>query len=207
MPRSDGSSSSVSADNSLFHSNHPTDSPPSPTKPRRRPPPLFGSDPSDLIGRVLTSVKKSPNHPTLTLDFSDNTTFQILVDGYNPHPDYQGISKILEMDYASDAIFNPPGGVLHTDLTIRDCAMIHLSDRAFDSTQQWDQSHQGIVFKFGGENSWHCVWAALAEYDETDGRCIFRSYNDVYLESLQRSPRSPRKRQPRKKSFGSGSWK
>jgi hypothetical protein len=61
---------------------------PSPTKPRRRPVPLrlqsLGVDPSLLVGKVLTKLSRSSKHPTLTLDFSDNTTFQILVDGYDP---------------------------------------------------------------------------------------------------------------------------
>ena len=50
------------------------------------PPRLHGTgvDPSLLVGKVLTRLSRSPKHPTLTLDFSDNTTFQILVDGYDP---------------------------------------------------------------------------------------------------------------------------
>lgn len=44
----------------------------------------LGVDPSLLVGKVLTKISRSSKHPTLTLDFSDNTTFQILVDGYDP---------------------------------------------------------------------------------------------------------------------------
>jgi hypothetical protein len=62
--------------------------PSSPSKSRRRPVPLrlqsLGVDPSLLVGKVLTKLSRSSKHPTLTLDFSDNTTFQILVDGYDP---------------------------------------------------------------------------------------------------------------------------
>src|ERR1700722_95200 len=55
-----------------------------------------GIDPADLVGKVLTRVRRSPPHPTLTLDFSDNTTFQILVDGYDPV--HRGIPKELVTD-------------------------------------------------------------------------------------------------------------
>ena len=185
--------------------------PPTPTKRRRRPP-VFGADPSGLIGKVLTTVRKSPSHPTLTLEFADHSTYRILVDGYNPHPDFQGIPKVLEMDAASGLIFNPPNGHLATDLTIRDCAMINLSDRAFDNSQQWDQIHQGIAFKFCEQTSWHCIWATMAENDRTTGSCIFRSYVDVYLEDTQRLPQhsaqnSPRKNRNRKRSSAAGTWK
>jgi hypothetical protein len=192
---SDDSSDGV-IDIDFLRATYPTLPPCTPPKPRRRPPPILGIDPGDIVGKVLTNVRKSPNHPTLTLDFSDHTTFQILVDGYNPHPDFQGVAKILEMDSASESIFDPPDGHLITYMTITDCAAINLSDRAFDSSQEWEQMHQGIAFKFGGDNSWHCVWATLAEHDKY-GTCIFRSYSDVYLENLQRSPR---RRRPRRQS-------
>lgn len=132
--------------------------------------------------------------------------------------------KALEMDPSLDPIFNPPGGQHFVDLTISDCASITLMDKAHDSRggrsfsgardEKWDQSHTGVAFKFreesgnGNGKSWHCVWATLAEYDGEDGPCVFRSYDDVYLERLQRSPqRSPKKRSPRKptaRSRGSG---
>lgn len=61
---------------------------PSPSRSRCRPVPLrlqsLGVDPSLLVGKVLRKLSRSSKHPTLTLDFSDNTTFQILVDGYDP---------------------------------------------------------------------------------------------------------------------------
>lgn len=65
--------------------------PPSPMKSRRRPVPLrlesVGVDPSTLVGKVLTNIRRSSRHPSMQLRFSDDTTYQILVDGYNPtHP-------------------------------------------------------------------------------------------------------------------------
>lgn len=185
--------------------------PPSPTKPRRPPPPLrldsVGISPKSLVGKVLKRVRRSQNHPTLTLDFADNTSFQVLIDGYNPsHP---GVPKSLEMDPSLDPIFNPPSGHLVVDLTIADCASVTLMDKAYDARrelqgardEQWDQHHIGVAFKFleesGTGKSWHCVWATLAEYDEEHGTCVFRSFDDVYLEKLQRTPqRSARKRGP-----------
>jgi len=59
--------------------------PSSSSKSRRHPVPRsMGVDPSLLVGKVLTRLSRSLKHPTLTLDFADNTTFQILVDGYDP---------------------------------------------------------------------------------------------------------------------------
>jgi hypothetical protein len=172
--------------------------PPSPSKRRRRPTPLrlthVGIDPGDLVGKVLTRIRRSPNHPTLTLDFSDNTTFQVLVDGYDPV--HQGTPKELEMNPSLDPLFNPPNGQLQVSLTVVDCALVTLTDKAFlKKTREahWDQNHLGLGFKFAGAQSWHCVWATMIEYDEQMGGCVFRSYDDVYLDTLQRSPRKRRR--------------
>lgn len=177
----------------------------SPTKRRLRPPPLtrrdaiglvfllFPSqffvsstfhriDPDQLIGKSLTRISRSSVHPTLTLDFDDHTTAQVLVDGYNPR--WKGVPKQLEMDEAFQRLTN--NGIVGLEtLEILDCAIISLIDRAFqrkqshdnddDSTVRWDQEHAAVAFKFSGENThWHCVWATLAEYDESNS-CIFRS--------------------------------
>jgi hypothetical protein len=202
MSSSDDSSDSTFETSSLPSSD--SSAPPSPSKPRPRPPPLVGIDPATLVGKVLTGIRKSPVHPSLTLDFADNTTIQVVVDGYDPHPGFRGLPKQLETNAVSDPIFNPPTGHLVTELTIRDCAFVTLSDRAFDLKQrgaEWDQNHQGIAFKFSGQKSWHCIWATLAEHDENHGSCIFRSYNDVYLRNLHRHPplRPQKKYVPRRK--------
>jgi hypothetical protein len=178
----------------------PSSSTPStPSKSRIRAPPIVGIDPGTLVGKVLTGTRKSPVHPSLTLDFADHTTIQVLVDGYDPHPNHRGIPKKLEMNAASDSIFNPANGHLVTDLTIRDCAFVTLSDRAFDLKQrgaEWRQHHRGIAFKFSEESLWHCVWATLAEHDEKLGTCVFRSYNDVFLRNIQRP--NPKHHSPKK---------
>lgn len=171
----------------------------SPSKARRRPTPLrmqsAGVDPRLLVGKVLKHVRRSPNHPAITLSFSDETSYQILVDGYDPrHP---GIPKILEMDELLRRLFDPPEGHIDVDLVIMDCCIINLSDKAFameDCGQRWDQSHSGIAFKFEEERRWHCVWATLEERDTELDRCVFRSYDDVYLKPLvNRSSHNPRK--------------
>ena len=109
------------------------------------------------------------------------------------------------MDDSLQGIFNPPGGHVFVELSIDDCALISLSDKAFhasqreqnpfrelrpgseaQSEQHWNQKHVAVAFKFTGEVKWHCVWATLAEYDEETGRCTFRSYDDVYLQPLMR---------------------
>lgn len=145
------------------------------------------------MGKVLTKVRRSPNHPTLTLDFADNTTFQVLIEGYDPmHP---GVPKAFEMDSALDPVFNPPNGQSTVQLKIIGCALIKLTDKAFEMGQneaEWDHDHMAVAFKFEGERRWHCVWATLAVKDEKHGHCVFRSYNDVYLSQLERSPRKPK---------------
>lgn len=123
------------------------------------------------------------------------------------------------MDSFLHPIFSPsgsPGTQAHPNLTIIDCALITLLDKAHDvrnelqgpRDEQWDQHHIGVAFKFLEEvrcdphgRGWHCVWATLAEY-EADHACVFRSYDDVYLESLPpASPlRSPKKRSPKKRT-------
>ena len=56
----------------------------------------MGIDPSELVGKVLKSIRRSPSRPTMTVRFADNTTYQVRIDGYNPsHP---GVPKQLEMD-------------------------------------------------------------------------------------------------------------
>ncbi|TFK68663.1 hypothetical protein BDN72DRAFT_820883 [Pluteus cervinus] len=171
--------------------------PATPTRKRPRPPSLrldhLGIDPTDIVGKVLKRARRSPTHPALTLDFDDDTTVQVLVDGYDPH--HPGIPKVLETDPFLEALL--ANGQL-VDLTILDCAFITLCDAAFqksgtthDATEtRWDQKHLALAFKFVGESPrWHCVWATLEEHDRTLGTCTFRSYDDVYLEMLQRSPK------------------
>ncbi|KAJ6499112.1 hypothetical protein C8R45DRAFT_981140 [Mycena sanguinolenta] len=181
----------------------------SPSRPR--PPSLrldhLGINPADLVGKVLKSVHRSEKHPSITLGFNDNTRVQIMVDGYDPV--HKGVPKELEMDPSLSDLFANDGAV---DLTVTDCALITLSDKAFarPTNDQWDQKHLGIAFKFAGESaseaggsSWHCVWAILQDHDATTGECVFRTYDDVYLEHLQRSPRKPKHRARRKSGFAS----
>ncbi|KAF5393427.1 hypothetical protein D9757_000776 [Collybiopsis confluens] len=179
----------------------------SPTKRRLRPPPLsrrdsIGIDPDQLIGKRLIRISRSSSHPALTLDFDDSTAAQVLVDGYNPH--WKGAPKILEMDDALQRLANC-GSVGVETLEIVDCAIIKLCDKAFYRKQshddRWDQEHQAVCLKFSGENkAWHCVWAALTEYDEHD-TCVFRSFDDCYLDFIQRSPR---KKSSRRQSVPQG---
>jgi len=95
------------------------------------------------------------------------------------------------MDSILDEIFSSPEQM---DLQVLDCALVTLSDKAFarkydhdPEELQWDQKHLGVAFKFAVANpKWHCVWAAMEEHDENQGTCVFRSYDDVYLEKLHR---------------------
>lgn len=88
------------------------------------------------------------------------------------------------------------------NLEVTDCAFITLQDAAFDckharvpsKTVSWDQNHLGVALKFSEQNPrWHCIWASMEERDEQLATCVFRSYDDVYLERLHRTPRKKNK--------------
>lgn len=108
-----------------------------------------------------------------------------------------GLPKELEMDPTLASLLDAADGQLSIAFTIEDCVLITLTDKAFVSKQReqrWDQNHIGVAFKFREDQSWHCVWATLTDHE--NGQCVFRSYDDVYLEQLQRSPRKRRTRAP-----------
>ncbi|EJD03120.1 uncharacterized protein FOMMEDRAFT_85197, partial [Fomitiporia mediterranea MF3/22] len=161
-----------------------------------------GLDPKLLVGKVLTHIRRSTGHPTVTLSFADGTTYQILVDGYDPRNSSGQSTEsspssrqcVLEMDETLLRMLEVPGRHV-VDRAIADCAFIHLADKAYERReweQSWQQSHVAVAFKFAEERRWHCVWAMRAEYDERG--CIFRAFDDVYLQALERPPpRSPQK--------------
>ncbi|RDB24762.1 hypothetical protein Hypma_007693 [Hypsizygus marmoreus] len=181
--------------------------PMSPTIPahsrRPLPPDYIGADPYDIIGKVLRSARRSSTHPSLTLNFADNTSFQILIDGYDPaHP---GVPKELEMDL-DDLV--TCGQIV--ELPVIGCTFTTLLDRAFEQKSgrdidRWEQKHRGLALKFAEEvPRWRCIWAIMEDHDST-GTCTFRSYSDVYLENWRRFKgkfcRHTFKNRPR-----SGSW-
>ncbi|KAI0745759.1 hypothetical protein C8Q76DRAFT_764874 [Earliella scabrosa] len=153
----------------------------------------LGVDPTSLVGKKLTRVRRSRTHPCITLQCADGSSFQVLVVGYDPH--YRGVPKVLESD---SPILNPRSahGIADLSLTISHAASITLSDKAFQAhagargpkeatEDRWTQRHAAFALKFEEEHGWHCVWATMAEYDEKDGeRCVFRNYADVYLDRL-----------------------
>ncbi|KIP10888.1 hypothetical protein PHLGIDRAFT_58452, partial [Phlebiopsis gigantea 11061_1 CR5-6] len=147
-----------------------------------------GVHPSELVGKVLTSIRASKSHPTVTLHFADRSAFQIRVDGYSPtHP---GVPKTIETSPELASLLSADG---HAEVghTVAKAAVINMTDKAFergDRNSNWDQRHAGVAFKFQHEERWHCVWAALEEFDDA-GQCTFKSFNDVYLEQLA-TPRS-----------------
>ena len=101
------------------------------------------------------------------------------------------------MDPTLASLLDAADGQLDVAFSIEDCVLITLTDKAFalkQNEQRWDQNHIGVAFKFREDRSWHCVWATLADHEH--GQCVFRSYDDVYLDQLQRSPRKPRFRAP-----------
>lgn len=106
-----------------------------------------------------------------------------------------GLPKVLEMDPTLASLLDAADGQLNLAFTIADCVLITLTDKAFDlkqRVQRWDQNHIGVALKFREDRSWHCVWATLTDHE--NGHCVFRSYDDVYLDQLQRPPRKRRAR-------------
>ncbi|KAL6310351.1 major facilitator superfamily domain-containing protein [Sparassis latifolia] len=160
--------------------------------------------PTFLPNSLDSSLTSSRTTTTDRLHFTDNTSFQILVDGYDPV--HRGVPKEIEMDPELEPIFNHPGGKCKVDLTILNATVITLADKAFElgaKESRWDQDHAGIALKFAEDQKWHCVWATMAEYDDHargNSRCVFRSYNDVYLATLQR----PKNRRHGRKLSGGG---
>lgn len=165
----------------------------------------LGVDPSSLVGKQLTRVRRSRTHPCITLHFADSSAFQVLVVGYDPH--HPGVPKLLESD---SPILNPCAahGLADLRLTISHAASITLSDKAFQARSRsgstafgkaaianedrWTQRHAAFALKFHEEQGWHCVWATMAEYDDKDReRCVFRNYADVYLDKLQAQAQAP----------------
>jgi hypothetical protein len=109
----------------------------------------------------------------------------------------RGLPKELEMDSSLEQLLSTPTGQALVDWTIKDCALITLSDKAFESRereQRWDQDHIGVALRFSEDRKWHCVWVTLTDHD--DGNCVFRSYGDVYVDQLHRSPRKRRSHAP-----------
>jgi len=116
------------------------------------------------------------------LSFSDKSSYQIRVDGYNPQ--YKtGITKEIEFSQRCAEVFPARGGSSKVQLTVDQCAAITMKDKAFDTRERetfWEQSHQGIALKFKERDGWHCVWAMLTECED-EGKVVFRNFDDVYL--------------------------
>lgn len=104
---------------------------------------------------------------------------------------------MLETDSPVESLFNPLDGHISVDLLVHGCTLVRLSDKAFERKQrdsQWDQTHIGIAFKFEDSSKrWHCIWAMLEERHERTGQCVFRSFDDVYLQPVVRREHYPGK--------------
>ena len=147
-------------------------------------------NPVSLVGKTLVQVRRSPNHPSITLNFSDKSSYQIRIDGYNPQ--FPGLNKVLEMNAQSHGVFPESGGQTNVNLTVDRCASITMRDKAFDARGSkettWDQTHLGVVFKFRERDGWHCLWAMLADSDSSTGLCVFRNFEDVYIAQAPTRP-------------------
>lgn len=164
----------------------------------------LGLPPQHMIGKQLKRIRRSATHPVITFYFADDTSYQVRVDGYNPG--YPGLPKAIETDPELEPILIDLDN--HADMvyTVSQATLITLTDRAFQAGKQgrpdseWKQIHSAIAFKLQEEGRWHCLWATLAEYDAA-GHCIFRSFDDVYLERVERVPQKSPQKSPQKKRW------
>ncbi|KAA1476097.1 hypothetical protein DENSPDRAFT_756023, partial [Dentipellis sp. KUC8613] len=147
----------------------------------------IGVDPARLVGKVLTRIRRSPVHPSVTLDFADHTTFQVRVDGYDPA--HRGVPKELETNAALHALV-PGAAPRDVRLTVTHARLVGVRDTAHDlraaSAGRWIVEHLALALRFAEPEAdgWHCVWATMAEYDGRFGPCLFRSFDDVYLDEI-----------------------
>lgn len=157
-----------------------------------------GVDPSEIVGKVLKSIRRSPSHPAMTLHFADKTTYQIRIEGYDPaHP---GVPKQFEMDMDLSALLASEKAE-DLNWTVTKARMFKMLDKGFSELGKertsWHLDHTALAFQCEETKTWYCVWVCLEERNEW-GACVFRNYHDIYLERLDRSA-SPR-RKPRSKS-------
>jgi hypothetical protein len=131
--------------------------------------------PQTVIGKVSKRARRSSNHPSVTLEFSDNTVVQILVDSYNPV--HRGIPKDLDVDPHINAICDNASLV---NLTIINC--IDSFDKAFERTHgceqadelRWDQRHRAVAFNFTGENpTWQLCLPQWRNMTQARARLFF----------------------------------
>jgi hypothetical protein len=139
----------------------------------------------------VKSIHRSAVHPTLFLNFADDSRYQVMVRGYDPvHP---GVRKRLELDSFLDPLLKP-GSTTPLGYKITDCAIIRLRDKAFERRAtptsertsfsssssegstlvtplesphlKWEQNHMSLALKFEDVDGWHCISASMQEVDE-----------------------------------------
>ncbi|KAI0051829.1 hypothetical protein FA95DRAFT_1554078 [Auriscalpium vulgare] len=199
MPSHSHSNSQLSlASSSSTSSSQLSTPPPTPQRVRKQPDPIrlhsIGVDPSQLIGKTLTRVRCSRDHPSVTLYFADKTVYQVRVDGYDPV--HRGVPKELETNSMGGPVFRPQGGEAELNHTVAQCRFVKLRDTAYEWSEtadsRWNVEHLALAMNFEEDPGWRCVWATMAEYDGRFGRCTFRSFDDVYLDEVRPSARKRR---------------
>ena len=110
----------------------------------------IGISPCDMTGKMLRSIRPSESHPALTLQFSDNTTYQVRVDGYNPS--YPGLPKQIEMSPGLQDLLKR-SSEQDLNLTVLKATIINLEDRGYQGGRDessWMKRHAGIALQFDG---------------------------------------------------------
>jgi hypothetical protein len=105
-----------------------------------------GVAPAEMIGKVLKSIRVSHMHPTVTLHFKDQTSFQICVRGYDPtHP---GMPRTIETSPELEPLLASEGAL---NYTVINATVITMMDHAFQFGKResaWQQRHARVAFKF-----------------------------------------------------------
>lgn len=187
-----GANASTSGSSVTPASSRSASPPPKAKQASKRPPPLHldlnhlnlspdrpGVEPSSIQGKTLVNIRRSASHPCLTLHFDDESSYQILVDGYQANG--QGTHKFLELNAHLEALLADTAA--HLPAPIERCAYSQLVDVAFcideakcasaattlgrrpsistAPRQTWDQKHTALAFKLGGRL--HIVSAQMEE--------------------------------------------
>ncbi|GJE92219.1 hypothetical protein PsYK624_083720 [Phanerochaete sordida] len=114
-----------------------------------RPDGALGVDPSEMVGKVLKSIRRSPAHPTLTLHFADRTAYQVRTDGYNPaHP---GVPKQLESNMDLETLLASERALEDLNWTVSRARIFKMSDKGFSQLDKretsWHLDHTALAFQ------------------------------------------------------------
>ncbi|TFL02458.1 hypothetical protein BDV98DRAFT_428406 [Pterulicium gracile] len=149
----------------------------------------------DLRGKTLRSVQCSTSHPSISLSFTDNSSYHIRVDQYSPSMTSNavwalvqtpGADPAIERLFSSSTTSQNSAQISEVNWQVIDCTFITMSDKAFQynveksGESKWDENHKALAFKLhpipssdamsvdepAHKPRWHCIWATKEVYSE-----------------------------------------